>query len=221
MFRAMQRYADFNGRGSRSEFWLYILLVTITVCVTMLLDLLLLGDASNDEYGQPTPLFLFTGIAYLVFLIPSISAQVRRLHDTNRSGWWYLIGMIPLVGGIVLFIFSVQPGDTRRNKYGAPPKETPGRIDDDRQQGASQSFGPGSYYEPQNTFGQAPPREASAFAQEPPRQPQNAPSSRSAEADQGAWLDRLEKLAKLKAEGILTEAEFDVEKAALLAGRRG
>lgn len=216
MFAALSRYADFNGRGSRSEYWLFALLLCIIFPITIILDVLIFGQAGYDEYGTQTPLLIFSTIAYLGIIIPSYSAAVRRLHDTNRSGWWLLISFVPLVGGILLLVWSCQKGDPRRNRFGPPPRETPGRIEDcgpltydSRYAPSSQ---PAAQYQPLG--GQ------DSFINQPssrPFSPQASPSKPELKSSDDGWMDRLEQMAKLRDQGILTDEEFAVEKAALLS----
>lgn len=104
----MQHYADFTGRATRKEYWMYILFYIIFYIVLSIID------ASLGIVGLST---LFS----LALLVPSISIVARRLHDTGRSGWWQLLGLIPLIGGIVLLIFLVQDSH-EDNNYGPNPK---------------------------------------------------------------------------------------------------
>lgn len=90
---AMRRYFDFSGRSSRPEFWYYILFYIIIYVVAAILDGLLSTGMGN--FG------ILTSIVALIHLIPSISVSVRRLHDIDRTGWWVLLGLLPL---IVMFI---------------------------------------------------------------------------------------------------------------------
>ena len=87
-----RKYADFSGRASRPEYWWFVLFVLIA-------NLAL--SAISTVLG-----FIFV----LATLLPSIAAATRRLHDTNRSGWWQLIAFVPLIGWLVLIFFLVQPG---------------------------------------------------------------------------------------------------------------
>ncbi|PYE49414.1 uncharacterized membrane protein YhaH (DUF805 family) [Deinococcus yavapaiensis KR-236] len=92
-------------------FSLFNLIVTILLTV---LDVALgLGD---ENFG------ILSGIYGLAVLVPSIAVGIRRLHDTGRSGWWTLIGLVPLVGALVLLIFDVQEGEAGSNKWGPNPK---------------------------------------------------------------------------------------------------
>jgi uncharacterized membrane protein YhaH (DUF805 family) len=114
--KVLRQYADFEGRARRTEYWMYILFTMIIVIVLTLLDLAL--------FGQPTGVL---GLIYsLATLLPSLGVVVRRLHDTGRSGWWFLISLVPLVGGIVLIVFLATEGTRGTNAYGADPKAAHG-----------------------------------------------------------------------------------------------
>ena len=109
--KAFIQYADFSGRARRSEYW-YFLLFSLIICIGLaLIDRLL-----NFSAG------ILSSIFVLVTLIPSIAVGVRRLHDTDRSGWWMLICLVPLIGGIVLLVFCVQDSQTGSNRFGENPK---------------------------------------------------------------------------------------------------
>jgi len=113
---AMKKYAVFNGRARRKEYWMFTLFNVIFSIVAIVLDNIL-GTASEDlGYG------LIYGLFGLAIIIPTLAITVRRLHDIGKSGWWILISLIPIIGGIWLFVLTVtdsQPGD---NQYGANPK---------------------------------------------------------------------------------------------------
>ncbi len=98
-----QKHADFNGRASRSEYWWFVLAIIIGS---------ILLSAISETLGA---------IFNLALLVPSLSAGARRLHDTGRSGWWQLIGLIPLLGWIVLIVLLALEGNAEDNKYGAKP----------------------------------------------------------------------------------------------------
>ena len=97
------RYADFSGRSRRSEYWWSSLSITIIGAIVGAI----LGDLS----------FIWS----LAILVPSIAISVRRLHDIGKSGWWYLIGFIPLVGFIILLIWYCKDS-TEDNQWGPNPK---------------------------------------------------------------------------------------------------
>jgi len=105
----LKKYAVFSGRARRKEYWMYMLFVVIIYIV-----LAAIGIAAKVAW---LPIIFYVGI-----LLPSLGVTVRRLHDTGRSGWWILFGLVPLVGGITLFVFSVLDGEPGENKYGANPK---------------------------------------------------------------------------------------------------
>ncbi|MFZ7306828.1 DUF805 domain-containing protein [Avibacterium avium] len=107
----LKNYAQFNGRARRKEFWWFVAVDFLLYVILGMLDFVLLN---ND--------FEFTGVYGLATLIPSLAVRVRRLHDTDRSGWWLLIGFIPVIGFIVLFIFACLDGTQGRNRFGEDPK---------------------------------------------------------------------------------------------------
>ncbi|MEM8618046.1 MAG: DUF805 domain-containing protein [Pseudomonadota bacterium] len=115
------RYTDFQGRSRRSEYWwvqLFFLIINIAVMVVMGV-LGALGDVGMMLAG-------LVYIALLLFslgcLIPGIAVGFRRLHDTDRTAWWLLIALVPLIGPIVLLVFFVMPGTVGPNTYGPDPK---------------------------------------------------------------------------------------------------
>jgi uncharacterized membrane protein YhaH (DUF805 family) len=113
--RPLKKYADFSGRAPRAEYWWFYLLVLVVYFVGMILDSMVGSNFAGSGYG------MFTALVGLALLIPSIAAGVRRLHDTNRSGWWLLIAFIPLIGAIVLLVFFVTEGTQGSNEYGENP----------------------------------------------------------------------------------------------------
>ena len=102
-------YAQFSGRASRSEYWWFALASLLVIIVAAVID-------------GATGSVVVTLLAYLFIIIPGLAVSVRRLHDTNRSGWYLLLNFIPLVGTILLFIWSVTPGDKKANQYGPVSK---------------------------------------------------------------------------------------------------
>lgn len=116
---ALKKYADFNGRARRKEYWMFFLFSIIFAIAAMILDNLLGLNFDPIPYG--TIYMLYT----LGTLIPSIAVGVRRLHDIGKSGWMILVSLIPFIGFIwliVLFVTDSQPGS---NEYGPNPKEVP------------------------------------------------------------------------------------------------
>jgi uncharacterized membrane protein YhaH (DUF805 family) len=113
---ALKKYFDFSGRSRRREFWLFYLFFLIINIVLVIIEQALGMRSSVSGIG-----FLST-VYSLLLLIPSISVTVRRLHDTGRTGWWILIGLIPLIGGIVLLVFMLLDSQPEANEYGPNPK---------------------------------------------------------------------------------------------------
>ncbi len=117
---ALNKYADFSGRAQRSEYW-YFYLFYILIYIALAMVGGWVGSLSDDTgVGMGILMGLFT----LGMLMPSIAVGVRRLHDTDRSGWWMLIGLIPIIGGIVLLVFCVQDSQPTTNRFGPNPKIT-------------------------------------------------------------------------------------------------
>ena len=112
----LQHYADFNGRPRRSEYWYYTLFNTLIYIACVVLALLL--ALATDTPG-------FISLAYLwglATLLPTIAVCVRRLHDTGRSGWFYLTVFIPLVGGILMLVWMCTDSELGHYGYGPNPK---------------------------------------------------------------------------------------------------
>ncbi|MCC7520756.1 MAG: DUF805 domain-containing protein [Flavobacteriaceae bacterium] len=115
--KVLKQYADFNGRARRTEYWMFVLIYLVTLIIAAVLDNLLgLTFMEGIPYG-----YLYLAVA-LFSLIPSISVGVRRLHDIGKSGWMYLIVLIPFVGGIWLLVLFVTEGNKGDNQYGPDPK---------------------------------------------------------------------------------------------------
>lgn len=104
-------YTKFDGRANRPAYWWWFLFNVLVLVAAAILSAIV---------GSQVIYYL----AGLALLLPNLSVSIRRLHDTNRSGWWILIGLVPLVGAIVLLIFYLQDSDAGPNDYG-PPMEAP------------------------------------------------------------------------------------------------
>lgn len=113
---ALKKYAVFNGRARRKEYWFFVL---FSIIITIVLSF---TDAMIGLFDMESGIGLLSGIYSLAVLVPSISVGVRRLHDTNRKGWWLLIGLVPLIGIIILLVFMVLDSSPGDNNYGANPK---------------------------------------------------------------------------------------------------
>ncbi|MET3900677.1 uncharacterized membrane protein YhaH (DUF805 family) [Devosia sp. UYZn731] len=164
---AMRRYFDLRSRSTRSQFWLFYL-------VYLVIFMLAAGiDGAMGHLKGNGPAFVIA-IVHLFHIIPSIAVSVRRLHDIDRTGWWLLLAFIPIIGTIVLLVWSTTPSTPGANRFG--PK-------------ASGST-----------------KEAVA---EPPlaRQSSVVPD-----------LDRLEKLAALKASGAIDDTEYQMMKSNIISG---
>ena len=113
----LKKYAVFTGRARRKEYWYFFLFNIIISIVLGVIDGVI--GSSSPEAGMG----IMGGIYTLAVLIPNIAVTVRRLHDTDRSGWWLLIAFIPLIGVIVLLAFVGLDSKPGQNQYGANPKE--------------------------------------------------------------------------------------------------
>lgn len=114
--QALKQYAVFRGRAHRPEFWYFVLFNIIISLVLMMVDNIL------GTFDPETNAGLLHGLYTLAVLVPSIAVTVRRLHDSGRSGWWVLIGLVPVVGFIVLLIFAILAGTPGPNQYGSDPR---------------------------------------------------------------------------------------------------
>ena len=123
----LRKYASFSGRARRKEYWMFFLvyallsgsITAVVMGLDWVVDFVTRGrwaDSFSLEAG------LTLGVFALVHLLPSIAVTVRRLHDTNRSGWWAWLALVPVVGPLVLLYFTVLPGDLQPNNYGPNPK---------------------------------------------------------------------------------------------------
>jgi uncharacterized membrane protein YhaH (DUF805 family) len=109
-----QKYVVFSGRSSRPAYWWWYLFTLIAYIVAAIID-------------QVIGTFVITGILALALLLPNLAVLVRRLHDAGHSGWWVLIGILPLIGFIVLLIFVLTPSQPP-NQWGDAPDTVPARL---------------------------------------------------------------------------------------------
>jgi uncharacterized membrane protein YhaH (DUF805 family) len=116
-------YTNFKGRARRSEYWFIQLFLVLTNLVAAPIDLALM-NVDVDRFIANGGGGIVGLIWILATIVPAIAVLIRRLHDTNRSGWWALIGLVPLAGAIVLLVFTVEDSNKGVNKYGASPKES-------------------------------------------------------------------------------------------------
>lgn len=116
--KCLKQYADFSGRARRKEYWMFQLFAGIIAVVLMIVGSIL--DSMFGSNGVVS--LLLVGVFYLAILLPALSVTVRRLHDTDKTGWWLLIAFIPF-GSLVLFVFTVLDSTNGPNTYGPSPKE--------------------------------------------------------------------------------------------------
>lgn len=111
-----ENYINFSGRARRKEYWMFTLINSLII-LALAFFMGMLADTSM--VFLPSIILMI----YVLFIIlPGLAVTVRRLHDTGKSGWYYLLSLIPYVGGIILIIMTVQNGDVGRNQYGPDPK---------------------------------------------------------------------------------------------------
>ena len=113
----LKNYATFSGRARRKEYWMFFL---FNVLISLGLGVL---DVVAGTYSVEYETGFFSALYSLLVLIPSIAVSVRRVHDTNRSGWWVVISLIPIIGILVLFVFTCLDSQPGTNRFGANPKE--------------------------------------------------------------------------------------------------
>lgn len=111
----LSKYVVFSGRARRSEYWWFTLFAIVVGIVASGIDTAL-GSSPADGTG------VVGGLVGLALLLPSLTVQVRRLHDTGRSGWWVLLNLLVVIGWIVLLVFYVQDSERGSNRFGASPK---------------------------------------------------------------------------------------------------
>ena len=113
----LKRYAEFTGRSRRKEYWMYTLLAIGIYIVTSILDRIAgMNGMIAGRYGP------ITALVALGLIVPSLAVSIRRLHDSDRSGWWLLLGLVPMVGEIIVLVFMVLKGTRGANRFGADPK---------------------------------------------------------------------------------------------------
>jgi uncharacterized membrane protein YhaH (DUF805 family) len=113
----LRKYAEFDGRARRMEYWMFSLFNFLFLMVALTLDNIVGSTIGN----------LFYGLFYLVYafavLLPGLAVMVRRLHDVGKSGWMFLVALIPLIGGIWLLVLLCTDSTPGENEYGPNPKE--------------------------------------------------------------------------------------------------
>lgn len=124
-----KKYAQFNGRSRRSEYWYATLANSLISAIAYLFMLPAISEAANQGYVSDGKAIL-AGIAAIAVIgyavaviIPTLAMSVRRLHDVGKSGWFMLLAFIPYIGAIILFVFMVLDSQPGANQYGTNPKE--------------------------------------------------------------------------------------------------
>ena len=113
----LKKYAVFQGRARRQEFWMFFLFNTMFYLLAAVVDNIIGTRYQDMWYG------IFYTLYSLAMLIPSLAVEIRRLHDVGKSGWWLFISLIPLIGAIWLFVLLVTDSQPGENQYGPNPKE--------------------------------------------------------------------------------------------------
>ncbi len=117
------KYATFSGRAARSEFWWFVLFIMGMNFILTFVDSFLFGTVTTVPGGfeAQTSMPVFSGLFLLASFLPNISVIVRRLHDTDRSGWWYWIVLVPVIGIILLIVWLATRGTPGENRFGPDP----------------------------------------------------------------------------------------------------
>ena len=107
-----RNYVGFSGRAARSEYWYWILFVVMVAIAAGIVDMAIIGNAAFRPLSTLISLGLF---------LPNLAIAIRRLHDHDKSGWFVLLALIPIVGAIILLVWFVQRGTVGGNRFGADP----------------------------------------------------------------------------------------------------
>jgi len=110
----LSKYADFHGRAARPEYWWFALFNALASILASIVDKNVIGDVIGVPVVQ--------AIVALALVVPTVAVAVRRLHDTDRSGWWLLVAVIPLIGGVALLVWFCLRGAAGDNRFGAAPQ---------------------------------------------------------------------------------------------------
>lgn len=121
--KCFSEYITFTGRAARSELWWFVLFILLGNLVFSFLDRMLFGSGMDGQQVS-----ILGALFSLAVFLPSIAVGVRRLHDLDKSGWWYLLILIPLLGALILIFFFVQKGTTGPNRFGEDPLAGAGGV---------------------------------------------------------------------------------------------
>lgn len=113
----IKKYAVFQGRARRKEFWMFVL---FNILFSFILGVV---DALIGTYNWQSDTGLLSSIYSLFVILPNLAVTTRRLHDINRSGWWQLLYLLPIIGWLVLLYFFVSKGNIGANRFGEDPKQ--------------------------------------------------------------------------------------------------
>jgi uncharacterized membrane protein YhaH (DUF805 family) len=113
---ALKKYATFEGRARRKEYWMFILFNLVFTFVAIIVDSIITSGSDGNSFG------IFYALYTLAVFLPSLAVMVRRLHDIGKSGWWVFISLIPFLGAIWLFILLISDSQPGENPYGLNPK---------------------------------------------------------------------------------------------------
>lgn len=133
-----KNYVNFKGRSRRSELWyvgLANVLIVLIAYILLIPDFLLMSEGIGDIANQMIEIIVIVGFLFtyeLICFVPNLSLSVRRLHDIGKSGWYLLMGCIPIIGTIILFVYSVTDSDSGDNRYGKNPKLYPDKVHENK-----------------------------------------------------------------------------------------
>ena len=115
-----EKYFTLSGRASRAEYWWFALAVSLVVAILSVVVGIVAASFKSEGGMVSLMALLLLVLGILALVIPSVTVCVRRLHDTGRSGWWYLVNFVPYIGSLVLLVLMLLPSDPEENEYGAP-----------------------------------------------------------------------------------------------------
>jgi uncharacterized membrane protein YhaH (DUF805 family) len=128
MLMPLRRYADFNGRSQRQEYWLFVLfsILLYIAAIIVLISLVATLDPGTGKDAAPSVAvivgILLIGLLYLGLFLPTLAVQVRRFHDQDLSGWFVLLAFVPYLGGLIMLVFMCIDGTAGPNRFGPDPK---------------------------------------------------------------------------------------------------
>lgn len=132
MLLPLKRYAVFEGRAGRREFWMYTAMLTVAWIVVYVGIVASLAPYDRSRVGPYSQAFLLWLLAFALLywatFLPGLALQVRRLHDQDQSGWLVLLAFIPCVGWLVMLVFMCIEGTRGPNQFGVDPKEPDGEY---------------------------------------------------------------------------------------------